>query len=183
MSAGGAVLRFQSKPVMHSDAGAPIKTFLEVNRLDFLLPPKAPDPVKALDIPEAILTAAKAGNQTAKVEIFKRVHGDKPRTQEAESLAKVEALIAGEALTQPTLDNELPPVDDRTRRAARAADISHAANPWAAGPSFNVTAQGKLTAVLIKAHGEAEGLRRAEAIANAAGTSINSPRTKARASA
>lgn len=130
MSAGGAVLKFQDKAVMRSDDGAPVKNFCKVNRLDFLLPPETLDPVKALAIPPDVLAGARANNLTQKSRMFQIVHGDKPKSAEAESLATVEALIAGEALKEP-LDN-LPPDDDRTRRAARAADTEtdRTNNPW-----------------------------------------------------
>jgi hypothetical protein len=146
MSAGGAVLKFQDKPVMRSDAGAPIKAYLKATRLDFLLPPETPDPVKALDIPEATLAACRAGNLTAKSNLFKLVHGDKPKSAEGASLATVEALIAG-TLTEsvPTLDNQM---DDRTRRAGRAADAAHANNPWANTPA-NCDAHGRYTAAAV----------------------------------
>jgi hypothetical protein len=151
---------------MHSDAGAPIKTFLEVNRLDFLLPPKALDPIKALDIPEATLTAARAGNLTQKSRMFALVHGDKPKSAEAASLATVEALIAGTTLTEPTLDNQM---DDRTRRAARAADTEtdHTNNPW------RLKEGHPQKAALIEAKIKAIGTRACIGLAKAASSQIN----------
>jgi hypothetical protein len=168
---GGNVLRFQNAPVMHADKGAKIREFLKVNNFAFLMPPTADDPVAQLDIAPADLALAKAGNLTARARVFAKVHGSKSKAEEASSLATVAALIAAEPLKEPVLDHQM---DDRTRRAAQANEIERGNNPW--GTAWNITAQGRLVAALIKAHGEAEGLKRANAIAAAAGSYVGATR-------
>jgi len=145
-SSGGAVLMFQGKAIMRHDHGEPIKAYLKATKMDFLLPPETPDPVKSLDILPSTLAAARANNLTAKAAIFTMVHGGKPKSEEAASLATVNALIAGDTLTEPTLDNQMD--DDRTRRAARAADTAHANNPWANTPQ-NCDAHGRYSAAAV----------------------------------
>jgi hypothetical protein len=171
MSPGGAVLRFQDKAVMAHDHGAPVKAFLKATRLDFLLPPEASDPVAALAIPQDLLAAART-NLTKKSELFTLVHGGKPKSAEPETLAKVNALIAGTALTEPVLDNQMTPEDQaRARRAAANTAHDSAANPWGQ-TAWSITKQGEVLRMLQKAHGEAEGLKRAEQIAAAANSRI-----------
>jgi hypothetical protein len=175
-SPGGAVLKFQDKAIMRHDQGAPVKAFLKATRLDFLLPAEVADPVKSLAIPQDILAAAKANNLTAKAQLFTLVHGSKPKSAEASTLATVNALIAGTALTEPVLDNQLTPEDQaRARRSAATTAHDSAANPWGA-TAWSITKQGEVLRMLQKAHGEAEGLKRAEQIAAAANSRIGATR-------
>lgn len=144
-SAGGSVLMFQNTPVMRSDKGERIRNYLEVNKYDFLLPPKVQTAAKETEIPEALLTAARAGHLTSQGEIFKLVHGNKPRTAEAESREQVKAILAGTD-TAP-LNPDLI-ADDRTRRAQQSAAKDHANNPWA-NTVANCDASGRYTANAI----------------------------------
>jgi hypothetical protein len=183
MSAGGAVLKFQDKPAMRSDDGAPVKNFLKVNRLDFLLPPETLDPVKALAIPPDVLAAAQRGNLTAKSNLFTLLHGGKPKSEEAATVAKVNALIAGEALSEPVLDNQMV-ADDATRRANARRDAAHDNNPWA-NTAANCDAHGRYSAAaigrqaaLVKAN-----LTGAAEIAAAVGSKIGDTTAKRRAAA
>ena len=165
LSAGGTVLRFQGQPLMHHDHGEPVKNFLKTTRREHFLPLETTDAAKAPEVPETILQAARSGNMTARTTAFKLVHGTKAKSEEAASLAMVEALIAGKA-SEPT-DVDLIP-DDRTRRAARATQINHANNPWGPGPAWNITRQGEIVKKL--------GVEAAAGIAASVGSHIGATR-------
>ncbi len=120
-------------------------------KFDYLLTPVADTATSEPGALDADLIEKARTNVTARGELFKQLHGNNIDTpiQNAVTKQKLDALLS-------------KPVEKK---------LTNGANPWAKD-SFNITAQGKLTAVLIKAHGEAEGLKRAEAIAAAAGSHI-----------
>ncbi len=116
---------------------------------DFLLPATAAGDHQAALDPD-LIAKAKAGNLTARGQLFRDLHGDKPRTQEGETAAALEKLLAGEQTSKPA-DKKLP------------ANNFSGSNPWAAA-SWNLTEQGRL----VKALGEVK----AAGIAKAAGSFI-----------
>jgi hypothetical protein len=118
----GAVLTFQGKPVADPDNG--VRDWFTANKLDFLLPPKGANADKP-DVDPDLLASARAGNKTARVQIYKQL-GD---------LAATDALIA----KKPTDGDEAK--DDASK------------NPWRS-PNFrtDIAAQ-KRAAGIIKSLG------------------------------
>jgi hypothetical protein len=117
----GATLEFQGKPVADPDNG--VREFFEKNKLDFLFPPKS-DSTKQHDVDPQLLASARAGNQTARTQIYKQL-GD---------LEATDALIAEK------------PAGNKTKDDAST-------NPWRSANFRTDIAAQKRAAGIIKALG------------------------------
>jgi hypothetical protein len=151
-------LRFKSTQG-EIDADDPVAIGFLSREFDFIVPGKAVEGEQAA-LSANDIALAKGGNITAKSRLFTALHADKPRTEEPATLAALDKLLAGEA---------------SEKKIAAGGDSG--SNPWGSGPGeFNVTKQGQLIKMLINAHGEEEGLKRAGQIAAAAGSKIGATR-------
>lgn len=90
----GALLTFQKCALMKADDGKLVRDWVTANKFDFLLPAATPDPIKALDIDPALLASARAGNWTAKSQLFTTLHAGKPKSAIDETQATLAALLA-----------------------------------------------------------------------------------------
>lgn len=90
----GALLTFQKCALMKADDGKLVKKWVKENKFDFLLPAATPDPIKALDIDPALLASARAGNWTAKSQLFTTLHAGKPKSAIDETQATLATLLA-----------------------------------------------------------------------------------------
>ena len=115
----GAVLSFQGKPVADPDNG--VREWFTKNKLDFLLPP--PDSTKQLDVDADLLAKAKAGNMTARSQLFVQVGRDQ---------SKLDDLLAAKS-------------DDIAHQDAdaKANKTAHATNPFSR-QGWSITKQGAL---------------------------------------
>jgi hypothetical protein len=139
ISAGGGVVTFQGKAIGSTEGEGrttveAVGEYLRANKYGFLVGAKEPDPITKLNIDPADIAAAKAGNLKSKGKIFLALHGDKPKSAEAETLAKLDAVLAGGNVAT----GEVPAVD-----AAVKAANDHKKNPFSKA-GWNVTAQGRL---------------------------------------
>lgn len=156
-------LRFKSTQG-EIDADDPVAIGFLSREFDFIVPGKTAESEQAALSADDI-ALAKAGNITAKSRLFTALHADKPRTEEPATLAALDKLLAGEAPEKKPAEKKI------------AAGGDSGSNPWGSGPGeFNVTKQGQLIKMLINAHGEEEGLKRAGQIAAAAGSKIGATR-------
>ena len=121
------------------------KGFFE-REFEFLLPPKSatqdvgqPDP--------ATLASAVAGSVTAKGQLFRQLHGNKPKSAEAETRAAVESLIKAERANAASGgDKEFE--EFKQWKASRSnGSANHETNPWAA--AGNTDARGRFTDAAI----------------------------------
>lgn len=120
---------------------------------DFLIPAKAAG-VEHGELDADLIEQAKAGNQTARGKLWRELHGDRPRTAEAETTAALDKLLKGET--------------PAAKKATDKPGPTHTgSNPWSAD-AWNITAQGKL----VKAIGEVKAAQ----IAKAAGSHIGATR-------
>jgi hypothetical protein len=101
---------------------------------DFLVPAnKVEGEVPTLD-PD-LIAKAKAGNWTAKSQLFRTLHADKPKGSEAETRKQLDQILAGET----------PKGDDNRNRDAggKFTPKDTTNNPWLGG-KWNVTEQGRI---------------------------------------
>jgi hypothetical protein len=148
----GALLTFQKCALMKADDGKLVKKWMTENKFDFLLPAATPDPIKALDIDPALLASARAGNWTAKSQIFTTLHAGKPKSAIAETQAVLATLLADTGGTDADKGKDEP-----------AQKLKGRDNPWSAA-SWNVTAQARLVREI--------GLAAAQSIAKAQGSFV-----------
>jgi len=121
------------------------KGFFE-REFEFLLPPKSatqdvgqPDP--------ATLASAVAGSVTAKGQLFRQLHGAKPKSAEAETRAAVESLINAER-TKAAGGDDKDFEDFKRWKASRSnGSANHEKNPWTA--AGNTDARGRFTDAAI----------------------------------
>lgn len=137
----GAALNFQGKPVI--DARDDVVAHFKSAKLDFLLPPEKE--LKRLDVDPALLAKAKAGNMTARSQLFVQVGRDQ---------SKLDDLLAAKSddITDPVKDTE-----------AKKNKTAHASNPFHKS-NWNLTKQS----ALLRAVGPAK----CAAIAAAVGVTI-----------
>jgi hypothetical protein len=114
----GATLEFQGKPVADPDSG--VREWFTNNHLDFLLPPKSANADKP-EVDSALLASAKSGNKTAEGQLFRALHGDKPKSAIADTQAALDALLAEGATVTPS-----------TEAVAEKPKPNGSTNPWSA---------------------------------------------------
>jgi hypothetical protein len=104
---------------------------------DFLVPAeKVEDKVPVLD--PNLIEKAKAGNWTAKSQLFRTLHADKPKGSEGETRKQLDQILAGET-----------PKGGERDRDAGGKFVANGHAPDASNPfsiaGWNVTEQGRLT--------------------------------------
>jgi hypothetical protein len=141
------------------------KSFFE-REFDFLIPPKTAEEKHAA-IDPALIESART-NISARGQLFKELHGSKPASAEAETLAELNKLLAkgGDEMSKARTLNE--DTGDRKRDDAGrfTRDPQGAGNPWSLG-GWNITRQGEIAK---------NDLALAQRLAKAAGSYIGATR-------
>jgi hypothetical protein len=110
---------------------------------------------ETVELDPDLVAQAKAGNQTSRGALFRQIHGDKPRNEEAASYAAMEKILVGEE-----------PIKDTPAAKKKIADDS-SNNPW----RLKEGTPGKQEAMAAKI--EAIGTKACIGLARAAGCQIN----------
>jgi hypothetical protein len=130
----GVQLTFEGRNVVDDAA---TKTHFTEGPLKPLFPTATATNKDKPDVAPVLLAAAKAGNKTAEGQLFRELHGDKPKSLIAETQAALVELLAG--TEQRDDKGRFTPADDKTKLAK-----SHTGkNPWSA-EHWNATEQSRI---------------------------------------
>ncbi|HXR25615.1 MAG TPA: hypothetical protein VN742_09665 [Candidatus Binataceae bacterium] len=131
-------LQFKNSRGQYVAADVPqAKGFFE-REFDYLIPAQTVEEQQA-DIPAELVEKARDGSITAKGQLFRLLHGDKPKAAEGETHAALAKLLKGEA----PKDGDGERKRDASGKFVPEVREADASNPWSK-EGWNLTSQGRV---------------------------------------